>query len=329
MTALQASSSVELLSDVVLPAMSILVALSMLVVMVFTLRWSARTLTRSVTPQIDCYLRLRQSSQVFDLVIANFGLGSAYRVGFRLDVDEADFNAHNVIMKQRATDIPFSLVEPGGEITNSFGTGPALLAKDTPLKPFTVTVTYNWQPFWSKRRRVERRQYDLDVRPFMGMVRERKKDEVAEALRAGLPKIAKAVGDTQRSPLPADRRSSGQRFFRRVESLMPELFAEMRADLKAFPMKREFIVMPKLAMYNAGQKQPLSYHYEDHKDLADKVGLLVNEGVVTDITYNNVDRYLMSETLVEYLEGIAEDEREVTNCCQQPVATVRCNDQGA
>ena len=77
---------------------------------------------------------------------------------------------------------------------------------------------------------------------------------------------------------------------------MPEFFAEMRADLKSFPMKREFILMPKLSMYNAGRKEPLSYHYEDHEDLADKVGLLVNEGVVTDITYNNVDRYVMSET---------------------------------
>ena len=89
---------------------------------------------------------------------------------------------------------------------------------------------------------------------------------------------------------------------------MPELFAEMRVDLAAFPMKREFIVLSKLAMYNAGNKQPLVYHYEDHEDLADKVGLLVNEGVVTDITYNNVDRYVISETLVEHLSGDAEGE---------------------
>lgn len=307
MTALQASSSVEFLSDVVLPGMSILVALSMLVVMVFTLRWSARTLTRSVTPQIDCYMRVRKSSQVFDFVIANFGLGSAYRVGFRLDVDEADFDAHNVIMKQRATDIPFTVVEPGGQITNMFGTGPALLGVDPPLKPFTAIVTYEWKPFWSKRRRVEKRQYDIDVRPFLGLVPEWKRDEVAEALKAELPKIARAVGATQRPPVPADRRSGGQAFFRRIESLMPELFAEMQTDLTAFPMKREFIVIPKGAMYVPRQKHPLSYHYEDHEDLADKVGLLVNEGVVTDITYNDVDRYVMSEALVEYLEGIAEE----------------------
>ena len=305
MTELLSSPFVDFISHVVLPALSILVALATLV---FTLRWVGRTLTRSVTPQIECYLRVRQSSQVFDFVIANFGLGSAYRVGFRIDVDEEDFDAHSVIMKQRATDIPFSVVEPGGQITNMFGTGPALLGENPPLKPFTAIVTYEWHPFWSKQRRVEKRHYDIDVRPFSGLVPEWKKDEVAETLKAELPKIAKAVGATQRPPVPADRKSSGQPFFRRIESLMPELFAEMQADLKAFPMKREFIVVPKLAMYITGQKPPLSYHYEDHEDLADKVGLLVNEGVVTDITYNNVDRYVMSETLVEYLEGsLAED----------------------
>ena len=303
MTELMPSPVVGFLSGVVLPALSILVALAALV---FTLRWTGRTLTRSVTPQIECYLRVRQSSQVFDFVIANFGLGSAYRVGFQLDVDEEDFDAHSVIMKQRATDIPFSVVEPGGEITNMFGTGPALLGGDPPLNPFTATVRYEWQPFWSKRRRIEERRYDIDVRPFLGLVPEWKKDDVAEALKAELPKIAKAVGVTQRPPVPADRKSSGGAFFKRIESLMAELFAEMRTDLKAFPMKREFIVMPKFAMYTAGQKQPLAYHYEDHEDLADKVGLLVNEGVVTDITYNNVDRYVMSEALVEYLNGDAE-----------------------
>ncbi len=182
MTELLSSQAVDFLSGVVLPALSILVALATLV---FTLRWAARTLTRSVTPQIECYLRVRESSQVFDFVIANFGLGSAYRVGFQLEVDEEDFDAHNVAMKQRATDIPFPVVEPSGRITNMFGFGPALLGKDPPLKPFKATVTYEWQPFWSRRRRVEERRYDIDVRPFLGLVPEWKKDEVAEALENG------------------------------------------------------------------------------------------------------------------------------------------------
>ena len=78
-------------------------------------------------------------------------------------------------------------------------------------------------------------------------------------------------------------------------------------------MKREFILIPKTATYNAGRQEllkPLSYYYEDHEDLADKVGLLVNEGVVTDITYNRVDRYMMSEALVEHLERSAAENQK-------------------
>ena len=90
--------------------------------------------------------------------------------------------------------------------------------------------------------------------------------------------------------------------------MMPDLFAEIRNDLKSSPLKREFVLAPRMAIYNAGHKEPLAYYFEDHDDLADKVGLLVNEGIVTDITYNNVDRYVMSEALVEYLEETAVDD---------------------
>ena len=127
MTELLSNPFVDFVSRVVLPGLSVLAALSTLVVLLFTLRRAGQTLTRSVTPQIECYLRARQSSQVFDFVIANFGLGSAYCVGFKLDADEDDFDAHKVIMKQRGTDTPFSIIEPGGQITNMFGFGPGLL----------------------------------------------------------------------------------------------------------------------------------------------------------------------------------------------------------
>ena len=292
---------VDFLSRVVLPGLSVVLALLTLAVLAFTLRKSGQTLTRSVKPHIECYLRVRQSSEVFYFVIANFGLGSAYNVTFEIQVDEKDFAAHDVIMKQRRTDFPFSVIEPGGCITNMFGFGVPLLGKDPPLKPFEATVTYEWQPFWSSRRRSETRHYELDVRSFGGLVMEREENEVAEILKAGLKKIAEAVGVTNRPPVRADRKSSGETFFERMDSLMPDLFAKMRADLKSSPLKREFILMPKRATYNPGCKQPLAYYYEDHEDLADKVGLLVNEGAVTDITYNSVDRYVMSEDLVEYL----------------------------
>ena len=82
---------------------------------------------------------------------------------------------------------------------------------------------------------------------------------------------------------------------------MPALFSEMRSDLKDAPLRREFIIMSKNAMYNSGGKSILAYFYEDHDDLSDKAVILANSGAVIDITYNNVDRYLMTEALVKYL----------------------------
>ena len=88
----------------------------------------------------------------------------------------------------------------------------------------------------------------------------------------------------------------------RLDQLMPELFAEMREDLKKTPLCREFIVMSSQAMYVGGDnKQVLVYYYESHDDLTNKIGVLVNTGAVMDITYTNVDRYMMSEGLVSYL----------------------------
>ena len=309
MVELLSNPFVDFVSRVVLPGLSVLVAIVAVVVLLFALRRASQTLTRSVIPQIECYLRARPSSHVFDFVIANFGLGSAYRVSFSLDADGEDFAAHNVIMKQRRTDTPFSIVEPGGQIVNMFGIGPSLLGKD-PLKPFEAIDHVRMATFLVETATCREATLQHRCLPLFGTGVGQQKNEVAETLKAELPKIAKALGVTQRPAVPADRKSGGETFFRRIDSLMPALFAEMRSDLKSFPMKREFILMPTRATYNAGRRKPLSYYYEDHEDLADKVGLLVNEGVVTDITYNSVDRYMMSEALVEYFERSAAENQQ-------------------
>ena len=60
--------------------------------------------------------------------------------------------------------------------------------------------------------------------------------------------------------------------------------------------------MSSQAMYVGGDnKQVLVYYYENHEDLTNKLAVLVNSGAVMDITYTNVDRYMMSEALVNYL----------------------------
>ena len=61
--------------------------------------WIAnRTLMRSVAPQVECFLRPRPASQEFELVLANYGMGSAYKVSLSLEADEADFEAHQVLI---------------------------------------------------------------------------------------------------------------------------------------------------------------------------------------------------------------------------------------
>ena len=306
---------VELLSDpfvdflvkAVLPALSVIGALAAVVVAGLSGRTAYRTLVRSVTPQIHCYLRVRPSSQVFDLVIANFGLGGVYNVNLEIQADEEDFEEHHVIMEWRKTEFPFSIIEPGGSISTMFGTGPSLLGREVPLKPFRATVIYEWQPFWKRQRWSEKREYDIDVRPFGIIIPEWRENEVATVLKKQLPEIAKAIGVTRRPPIPADKRDDDVAVIARMEQLMPSLLDQMQKDLAAHPLKREFILMGKNQIYNSGGKSVIAYHYEDHEDLDDKVRLLARRGLLVDITYNNTARYLMSEVLVDYLEGRMEE----------------------
>ena len=86
----------------------------------------------------------------------------------------------------------------------------------------------------------------------------------------------------------------------RMERLMPALLAEMRQDLTAHPLRREFVVMKRSWVYLAKGNE-LVYYYDDHPDLDDKLRILANEGLVQDITYNNAKRYVLLEQLAEYL----------------------------
>ena len=71
---------------------------------------------------------------------------------------------------------------------------------------------------------------------------------------------------------------------------MPALLAEMRQDLAAYPLRREFVVMKRSWSYWAKGNE-LFYYYDDHPDLDDKLRILQNEGLIEDITYSNAKRY--------------------------------------
>ncbi len=310
----QPDTFVNLLTGSILPLTTLLVLLLGV--------WIAnRTLMRSVTPQVECFLRPRPASQEFELVLANYGMGSAHNVSLSLEADEADFEANEVFIGTSPTELPFSILEPNGSITTFFGMGHQLLKDEAYLKPFRAEVEYEWQPFWAKSRRKVKRAYNMDVRPFKGLIYSPKKNKVAEELKKGLKNIAEALNARPRPPVPCDRRSDDRKTLERMEFLMPSLFAEMREDLLAAPLKREFIVMNKGGAYIGRKKSVLAYYYESHEDLPDKVGLLVSEGLVRDITYSNTDRYTFSEPLVEFLLKPKEGtEEESTEDRQPPLA---------
>jgi len=88
--------------------------------------------------------------------------------------------------------------------------------------------------------------------------------------------------------------------YERMERLVPDLLAEMRADLAAHPLRREFVVKKRSTGYWAKGNE-LLYFYDDHPELDDMLRLLENVSLVREITYNNAKRFLISEELAEYL----------------------------
>ncbi len=55
--------------------------------------------------------------------------------------------------------------------------------------------------------------------------------------------------------------------------------------------------------YNAGGQVTLSYYFEDHQDLRQKIRILENHGLVQNITHTNVERFSISEELADYLKA--------------------------
>lgn len=90
--------------------------------------------------------------------------------------------------------------------------------------------------------------------------------------------------------------------FERIERLMPDLVEEMRDDLNEYPLRREFVILKKSWSYWAKGNE-LAYYYDDHPELNSKINILKNSNLIREITYNNTDRFLMTEQFVEFLIG--------------------------
>jgi len=80
---------------------------------------------------------------------------------------------------------------------------------------------------------------------------------------------------------------------------MPDLLAEMKADLLKSPLSREFILLKHGWIYNGSDV--LVYYFEDHDELHNKIQILQNLGLIKEITYNNVERLVINEELADYL----------------------------
>jgi Putative DNA-binding domain len=96
-------------------------------------------------------------------------------------------------------------------------------------------------------------------------------------------------------------RKSGE-VFSKLEKLIPELLAEIRNDLHENPFLREFIVFSEKWIYNSDpNNEILCFFFEKHSFLRNKIRILENYGLVCEITYNDVSRFVISEELATYL----------------------------
>lgn len=90
--------------------------------------------------------------------------------------------------------------------------------------------------------------------------------------------------------------------FSSIENLLPELIADMKNDLCQHPFLREFIILSKQWTYNPDPNNTvLEYYFEDHSFLRNKLRILENYGLIYEITYNDVTRFVISEELATYL----------------------------
>lgn len=88
----------------------------------------------------------------------------------------------------------------------------------------------------------------------------------------------------------------------KAERLMPALLEEMREDLQNHPTTREFVVLKKGWVYSSHGLY-LAYYLDGHDDLEGKLQVLENLGMIREITYNNVRRFVFEDDFVDYLTG--------------------------
>lgn len=111
-----------------------------------------------------------------------------------------------------------------------------------------------------------------------------------------------AIREIEGNPKAAVPPSSPAASLARLERMMPQLLAEMKKDLAECPFRREFVLLKKTWSYWEGGDE-LMYYFEDHAELEGQMQILVNLGLIEEITYNNVRRFVITEEFATYLTG--------------------------
>jgi hypothetical protein len=91
-----------------------------------------------------------------------------------------------------------------------------------------------------------------------------------------------------------------EKAYLKIQSLMPELIAEMSTDLKRNPLIREFFLVKKAWTMNYA-KLYFQYYYEEHEKLEHKLTILENYGFVRDVTSRDTKMYRITEEFADYL----------------------------
>lgn len=92
-----------------------------------------------------------------------------------------------------------------------------------------------------------------------------------------------------------------------LESKAPKLIAKMREDILKQPLVREFIVLSRSHLYNAGPEHApfFVYYTEEHRYIASLLTIMQHVGAVHDVTRGNTPRYNFTEEFVGFLDGTA------------------------
>lgn len=105
-----------------------------------------------------------------NFVLANIGQGPAINIKFSLEYDEADFNSHSALLHNDADRTALTVLPHGEKISSLLGVGYVLFGggksdgPDTPLKPFTVRITYS-----DLKGHARNSQHEIDIQQFRGL----------------------------------------------------------------------------------------------------------------------------------------------------------------